>query len=154
MKTISKLFMLILLCLATGTVVYANDGSLRIDTSLNQSTEKTDIQYFEQESDLAKLFKVETTSLVEKLQKISQESYAQDKTSIFMETIKTENIVENYQPLLFTPETMVKSKDSYGVSLNQKTSVISWQMVLLFAGGVCVMIYSVISVRGRHTTDS
>lgn len=132
------------------TVVFANDGSLRIDTSLNKNNEKTEIQYFEQEGDLSKLFQPDINKRVESVQETTQKVYESDKTSLFLEDIEVENIVESYQPLLFTQDTMVKNSESYGVSLNQKKIIISWPTVFLMIVAMGVTAYSLFGNRLRR----
>lgn len=93
--------------LFSGQSAFANDGSIQIDTNLAPSTEKTEISYIEQESELALIFHSETDEVVSKVQGAAEQFYEADKTSLFLQKIETENVVETYQPLLFTPQTMV-----------------------------------------------
>ncbi|MDG3131454.1 type VII secretion protein EssA [Streptococcus suis] len=150
MKKLGIIFFLALFSLMTRTVIFANDGSLRIDTSLNQKSERTEIQYFEQENDLMRLFRPEIDKLVDTIQETDREAYQSDKSSLFVEKVEVKSIVNDYQPLLFTPETMIKSNDTYGVSLSQKKSSISLQMILLFIGGLLVMIYSIVAMKRKN----
>jgi len=147
MKKLAVTFFLILLSLMARPVVFANDGSLRIDTSLNKAKEKTEILYFEQEGGLALLFQSETDKTVSKVQGAAEQSYERDKTGLFLQEIKSENVVETYQPLLFMPQTMVNRSDSYGVSLNEKSSSFSWQMLLMLLLGIFVTLYSLFRNR-------
>lgn len=149
MKKIGTLFFLLLVSLLTNTVVFANDGSLRIDTSLDQNAEKFGIQYFEQEADLAKLFQPEMGKLIGELQEVSKKQYDDDKSSLFIKKIKTENIVDSYQPLLFVSQTMVKSDDSQSIMINQKKQVISWQMIAIFILGILFTGYALSNVKTK-----
>ena len=68
-------FIFLLFSIFTGnSVVTANDGSLQIDTSLEKNTKKTEIQYFEQESNLTKLFRPETYKLIDTTKKMMKNS--------------------------------------------------------------------------------
>ena len=82
-KTIVFIFLLFLV-FTRGSVVFANDGSLQIDTSLDKNTKKTEIQYFEQESNLTKLFHPETYKLIDATKKLDKEKYQLVKTNLFI----------------------------------------------------------------------
>lgn len=148
MKKLGITIFLIFISLMARTVIFANDGSLRIDTSLNDEGQKNEIQFFEQESDLANLFQPETDELIENIQNKVKESYRSDKTELFIEKIETENIVERYQPLLFTPETMVKN-NNYGVSLRQKKQFVSWQVMLFVFIGLVLTVSQFLYFRKK-----
>ena len=68
-KTIVFIFLLFSF-FTSGSVAFANDGSLQIDTSLDKNPKKTEIQYFEQESNLAKLFQPDTYKAIDAAKKV------------------------------------------------------------------------------------
>ena len=99
-----------------GSVAFANDGSLQIDTSLDKNTKKTEIQYFEQESNLTKLFHPETYKLIDTTKKLDKEKYQLVKTNLFSTKVESENIVNEYQSALFTNQIQINHSDKKTVS--------------------------------------
>ena len=143
MKKRVVIFSLIVLVLQVSSPVFANDGSLQIDTSLDKNSQKTELQYFEQEGDLVKLFRPETEKLIETVLQADEENYRETKTNLFITELEKESILDSYQSLLFTPQTMVTNKADYGVSLNQVKTSLSWPVIVLSVLGGVVMIYSI-----------
>ena len=125
-----------------GSVAFANDGSLQIDTSLDKNTKKTEIQYFEQESNLTKLFHPETYKLIDTTKKLDKEKYQLVKTNLFITKVETENIVNEYQSALFSSQIQINHSDKKAVSLKNVKSPVSWTAILLFILGMIVTIYS------------
>ena len=140
-KTIVFIFLLFSI-FTKWSVVFANDGSLQIDTSLDKNTKKIEIQYFEQESNLTKLFRPETYKLIDTTKKNDEEKYQSVKTNLFIKKVETENIVNDYQSALFTSQIQVNHSDKKNVSLNNVNSPVSWTAILLFILGMIVTIYS------------
>lgn len=143
MKKRVIVFSLIVWIIQGSSLVFANDGSLQIDTSLDKNNQKSELQYFEQEGDLVKLFRPETEKLIETALKADEETYRETKTNLFITELEEENFLESYQSLLFTPQTMVVNKSDYGVSLNQIKTPLSWPVIVLSILGGAVMIYSI-----------
>lgn len=143
MKKRVVIFSLIVLVMQVSSPVFANDGSLQIDTSLDKNSQKTELQYFEQEGDLVKLFRPETEKLIETVLQADEENYRETKTNLFITELEKESILDSYQSLLFTPQTMVTNKADYGVSLNQVKTSLSWPVIVLSVLGGVVMIYSI-----------
>ncbi|HFR3584684.1 type VII secretion protein EssA [Streptococcus suis] len=143
MKKRVIVFSLIFWIIQGPSLVFANDGSLQIDTSLDKNNQKTELQYFEQEGDLVKLFRPETEKLVETVIKADEETYRETKTNLFVTELEKESILDSYQSLLFTPQTIVVNKSDYGVSLNQVETPLSWPVIVLSILGGAVMIYSI-----------
>lgn len=138
-------FIFLLFSIFTGnSVVTANDGSLQIDTSLEKNTKKTDIQYFEQESNLTKLFRPETYKLIDTTKKNDEEQYHLVKTNLFITKVESKKIVNDYQSVLFTSQIQINHNDKKNVSLNNVNSPVSWTVILLFILGLIVTIYSLI----------
>lgn len=133
---------LVYLLFLGGQLVYANDGLLQIDANLTTTAEKSEISYIEQESDLAKLFQSETEKSISEVQEEAEQTYRLDKQGLFLHNIQTDSVIETYQPLLFTPKTMVHRNDSYGVSLTEKKTRLSLQMLLIIVLGMTVTLYS------------
>ncbi|HEL9636104.1 TPA: type VII secretion protein EssA [Streptococcus suis] len=143
MKKRVIVFSLIFWIIQGPSLVFANDGSLQIDTTLDKNNQKTELQYFEQEGDLVKLFRPETEKLVETVLKADEETYRETKTNLFVTELEKESILDSYQSLLFTPQTIVVNKSDYGVSLNQVETPLSWPVIVLSILGGAVMIYSI-----------
>ncbi|NQM14668.1 hypothetical protein HO422_11440, partial [Streptococcus suis] len=72
-----------------------------------------------------------------------EQSYRLDKEGLFLHDIQTDSVIETYQPLLFTSKTMVHRNDNYGVSLTEKKTGLSIQMLLIIILGMTVTLYSV-----------
>lgn len=132
------------------SVAFANDGSLQIDTSLDKNTKKTEIQYFEQESNLTKLFHPETYKLIDTTKKLDKEKYQLVKTNLFITKVESENVVNEYQSALFTNQVQINQSDKKTVSLNNVKTPVSWIAILLFILGMIVTIYSLL-YKKLHT---
>lgn len=132
------------------SVAFANDGSLQIDTSLDKNTKKTEIQYFEQESNLTKLFHPETYKLIDTTKKLDKEKYQLVKTNLFITKAESENVVNEYQSALFTNQVQINQSDKKTVSLNNVKTPVSWIAILLFILGMIVTIYSLL-YKKLHT---
>jgi len=132
------------------SVAFANDGSLQIDTSLDKNTKKTEIQYFEQESNLIKLFHPETYKLIDTTKKLDKEKYQLVKTNLFITKVESENVVNEYQSALFTNQVQINQSDKKTVSLNNVKTPVSWIAILLFILGMIVTIYSLL-YKKLHT---
>lgn len=132
------------------SVAFANDGSLQIDTSLDKNTKKTEIQYFEQESNLTKLFHPETYKLIDTTKKLDKEKYQLVKTNLFITKVESENVVNEYQSALFTNQVQINQSDKKTVSLNSVKTPVSWIAILLFILGMIVTIYSLL-YKKLHT---
>lgn len=95
-----------------GSVAFANDGSLQIDTSLDKNTKKTEIQYFEQESNLTKLFHPETYKLIDTTKKLDKEKYQLVKKTYLAlkwnRRISLMSISLLYLPIRFKSTTVIK----------------------------------------------
>lgn len=148
MRKIMTLLVLAGLSLGLSSAVLANDGSLHIDTSLNQGGEKKDISYIEQEGELSALFQSETDLSIKKKQQHRKETSQTTKNHLFMTRIDSDSLVARYQPLLFNPEQrMAATDDRYGVLLAQKSAGITWQMLAILLVGAVLTGYSL--TRGR-----
>ena len=132
------------------SVAFANDGSLQIDTSLDKNTKKTEIQYFEQESNLTKLFHPETYKLIDTTKKLDKEKYQLVKTNLFITKVESESVVNEYQSALFTNQVQINQSDKKTVSLNNVKTPVSWIAILLFILGMIVTIYSLL-YKKLHT---
>ena len=148
-KTIVFIFLLFSIFTRV-SVAFANDGSLQIDTSLDKNTKKTEIQYFEQESNLAKLFHPETYKLIDTTKKLDKEKYQLVKTNLFITKVESENVVNEYQSALFTNQVQINQSDKKTVSLNNVKTPVSWIAILLLILGMIVTIYSLL-YKKLHT---
>lgn len=145
-KTFIIFLIFVILSLMIGSV-QADDGSLQIDTNIqNNVKEQKEIQYIEQESELSKLFLDSTEAIVEKQQKAEEKQNLDERQNLFLVKTKSKKLLETYQPLLFTADTMVVHKKGYSVSMGNRKTPISWQMVTLSILALGVTLYSVYQV--------
>lgn len=142
-KTIVFIFLLFSF-FTSWSVAFANDGSLQIDTSLDKNPKKTEIQYFEQESNLAKLFQPDTYKTIDAAKKNDREKYQSFQTTLFITKVEVGNIVDEYQSALFSSQIQVNPSDKKNVSLNNVKAPISWTTILLFILGMIITIYSLL----------
>ncbi|MBF0787337.1 MULTISPECIES: type VII secretion protein EssA [unclassified Streptococcus] len=143
-------FLLLLSCLLSESIDAA-DGSLKIDTTIHSRQEETkELQYSEQESELVKLFHVDTTEAIQKMQEQADELEIRERNQLFLQHLSSENVIEAYQSLLFTSTSMVSNTGNHHGSLSAKSSVLSWQAVGILGVGFCVMGYSIIRVFTRE----
>jgi type VII secretion protein essA len=142
-KTIVFIFLLFSF-FTSWSVAFANDGSLQIDTSLDKNPKKTEIQYFEQESNLAKLFQPDTYKAIDAAKKNDREKYQSFQTTLFITKVEVGNIVDEYQSALFSGQIQMIHSDKKNVSLNNVKAPISWTTILLFILGMIITIYSLL----------
>ncbi|MCQ8266250.1 type VII secretion EssA family protein [Streptococcus suis] len=129
------------------SLVFANDGSLQINTDINQGKETKEVYYIEQEAALSKLFQTETTATISQKQAVVSEEEKSLKEGIFLEDLPSNNWSTDYRELLFNPETELAVSSDYGVQLTERNPGISWQMLALFGLGIVVMIWSLYQTR-------
>lgn len=127
--------------------VFANDGSLQINTDINQGKETKEVYYIEQETELSKLFQTETTDTISQKQAVVSDEEKSLKEGIFLEDLPSNNWSTDYRELLFNPETEHAVSSDYGVQLTEKKPGISWQMLALFGLGIVVMSWSLYQTR-------
>lgn len=142
---------LLILCISVivmePSLVFANDGSLQINTDINQGKETKEVYYIEQEAALSKLFQTETTDTISQKQAVVSEEEKSLKEGIFLEDLPSNNWSTDYRELLFNPETELAVSSDYGVQLTEKKPGISWQMLVLFGLGIVVMSWSLVQTR-------
>ncbi|WP_155974073.1 type VII secretion protein EssA [Streptococcus ruminantium] len=144
----SRLFVLCLsVIVMEPSFVFANDGSLQINTDINQGKETKEVYYIEQETELSKLFNAETTALIAHKQELTLSEEKSLKEGIFLEDLPSNNWSTDYRELLFNPETELAVSSDYGVQLTEKKPGISWQMLALFCLGIVVMSWSLVQTR-------
>ncbi|MCU9533510.1 type VII secretion EssA family protein [Streptococcus sp. CSL10205-OR2] len=129
--------------------VLADDGSLKINTDIQSNETRKEVFYIEQENELSQLFKEEITKNIAQKQESSLSQERELKETIFLQEIEEENLVDNYQPLLFITDTANSSLGEYNVTLGQKKSSISIQTVVIFLLGFLVMLFSLYRVFGH-----
>lgn len=116
--------------------VYANDGSLVIETDIHSDSDKQEVLYVEQEDDLAALFHQDLSASV--AVKKSQESEANDshKGELFLADIPATDDFAAYEDLLFTAGTRFRGVSSYHIKMMEKPFVWSWQLIGLIGLGL------------------
>lgn len=142
---------LFILCLSVivmePSLVFANDGSLKINTDINQGKETKEVYYIEQETELSRLFNTETTDNITQKQEATLEEEKNLKEGIFLEELPENDWSADYRELLFNPDTERSVSSDYGVQLLDRKSGLSWSMITLFGLGVLVMSWSLYQTR-------
>ncbi|MGT2715323.1 type VII secretion protein EssA [Streptococcus respiraculi] len=141
-------FLLLSTCLLS-VAVYADDGSLKIDTDIHSKQESKEVHYIEQESELAKLFRADTSESIQTVQENTKNTEKKEKDNLFLGNLSSTNIMEAYQPLLFTSKTMISNTGDYHISLNEKSPALSWQVLGVLSLAFCVLGYSIIRAFTR-----
>lgn len=133
-----------------GISASADSGSLKIDTDIHSNQESKELHYIEQESELAKLFRLETTEAIQQMQEQEKESATRERNHLFLESLSSQGIIEAYQPLLFTSKTMISNTGDYHFSLSGKSPALSWQVLGMLGLGFCLMGYSIFRVFSQR----
>lgn len=128
---------------------FANDGLLHINTDISQGKETKEIYYIEQETDLSKLFNSEVTAQVKYRQEQVAKKDVAFKEGIFLEVFPQNDWSQDYQQLLFNPETELAVASDYSVQLTPKKTDTPMGMLALFSAGLGVMIWSVVQTKKR-----
>ena len=126
--------------------VYAEDGSLKIDTRISESAYQKESFYVEQETELTKLFNEALTKNISKQKEKESISYKKDKALIFDIEIKKETELDNYKKNIFLTNQQKGNSENTKIILKEKKSVFNWQNILIIIGAFFVMTLSIVKV--------
>lgn len=141
--------LIVLLLFFQSMTVFANDGSLQIDTNIQPSVEWRDTAYIEQETGLSQLFSVAVTEKIAAMQSAALAAYKADQRQIFTYGTSRNDIVAFYQTALFASDAITSTNGRYRITLNNRQRSVTWQMVMLLIGGFMVMGWSLYNVMKR-----
>ena len=125
---------------------YAEDGALKIDTRISQSTYQKESYYVEQETELTKLFNEALTKNISEQKEKESISYKKDKALIFDIEIKKETELDNYKKNIFLTNQQKGNSENTKIILKEKKSVFNWQNILIIIGAFFVMTLSIVKV--------
>ena len=120
----------------------AEDGSLKIDAETKKNN-KTEDYYFEQETELSKLFNDAVTKNISQLKEEESVSYNKDKALIFDTEMKKESVEDNYTKHLFLLNESKLDREKSKIALKSKEEAVNWNMILLLIAGFIIMMVSV-----------
>ena len=120
----------------------AEDGSLKIDAETKKNN-KTEDYYFEQETELSKLFNDAVTKNISQIKEEESVSYNKDKALIFDTEMKKESVADNYTKHLFLLNESKLDREKSKIALKSKEEAVNWNMILLLIAGFIIMMVSV-----------
>lgn len=120
----------------------AEDGSLKIDAETKKNN-KTEDYYFEQETELSKLFNDAVTKNISQIKEEESVSYNKDKALIFDTEMKKESVEDNYTKHLFLLNESKLDREKSKIALKSKEEAVNWNMILLLIAGFIIMMVSV-----------
>ena len=126
--------------------VYAEDGSLKIDTRISESAYQKESFYIEQETELTKLFNEALAKNISEQKEKESISYKKDKALIFDIEIKKETELDNYKKNIFLESQQKGNSENTKIILKEKKSVFNWQNILIIIGAFFVMTLSIVKV--------
>ena len=126
--------------------VYAEDGSLKIDTRISESAYQKESFYIEQETELTKLFNEALAKNISEQKEKESISYKKDRALIFDIEIKKETELDNYKKNIFLESQQKGNSENTKIILKEKKSVFNWQNILIIIGAFFVMTLSIVKV--------
>ena len=126
--------------------VYAEDGSLKIDTRISESAYQKESFYIEQETELIKLFNEALAKNISEQKEKESISYKKDRALIFDIEIKKETELDNYKKNIFLESQQKGNSENTKIILKEKKSVFNWQNILIIIGAFFVMTLSIVKV--------
>ena len=126
--------------------VYAEDGSLKIDTRISESAYQKESFYIEQETELTKLFNEALAKNISEQKEKESISYKKDRALIFDIEIKKETELDNYKKNIFLESQQKRNSENTKIILKEKKSVFNWQNILIIIGAFFVMTLSIVKV--------
>ena len=126
--------------------VYAEDGSLKIDTRISESAYQKESFYIEQETELTKLFNEALAKNISEQKEKESISYKKDRALIFDIEIKKETELDNYKKSIFLANQQKGNSENTKIILKEKKSVFNWQNILIIIGAFFVMTLSIVKV--------
>lgn len=147
MGKVFKLILTILSCIVFFQQdVYAEDGSLKIDTRISESAYQKESFYIEQETELTKLFNEALVKNISEQKEKESISYKKDRALIFDIEIKKETELDNYKKNIFLESQLKGNSENTKIILKEKKSVFNWQNILIIIGAFFVMTLSIVKI--------
>lgn len=149
-KTISLILGIFLSLVLSFSIVKASeDGKLKIDMEIHKEKTSKGINYFEQDTELSKLFLVDTNDNVNKEKGKFKAEENVDKNELFTSKVTQNSFVQSTRLLLFNSKLNIKPAVNYQMSIHENKNYISWQTVVVLSIGVIIMIFSVYQVFSK-----
>ena len=149
-KTISLILGIFLSLVLSFSIVKASeDGKLKIDMEIHKEKSSKGINYFEQDTELSKLFLVDTNDNVNKEKEKFKAEENVDKNELFTSKVTQDSFVQSTRLLLFNSKLNIKPAVNYQMSIRENKNYISWQAVVVLSIGVIIMIFSVYQVFSK-----
>ena len=104
---------------------------------------KTEDYYFEQETELSKLFNDAVTKNISQIKEEESVSYNKDKALIFDTEMKKESVADNYTKHLFLLNESKLDREKSKIALKSKEEAVNWNMILLLIAGFIIMMVSI-----------
>ena len=133
MKKVFVIIFMLTSAVSFNQVAKAEDGSLKIDAETKKNN-KTEDYYFEQETELSKLFNDAVTKNISQIKEEESVSYNKDKALIF---------ADNYTKHLFLLNESKLDREKSKIALKSKEEAVNWNMILLLIAGFIIMMVSI-----------
>lgn len=154
-KTVSLILGIFLSLVLSFSIVKASeDGKLKIDMEIHKEKTSKGINYFEQDTELSKLFLVDTNDNVNKEKEIFKAGENVDKNKLFTNKVTQDSFVQSTRLLLFNSKLNLKPAVNYQMSIHENRNYISLQAIVVLSIGVIIMIFSVYQVFSKKKGNS
>ena len=149
-KTVSLILGIFLSLVLSFSIVKASeDGKLKIDIEIHKEKTSKGINYFEQDTELSKLFLIDTNYNVNKEKEKFKTGENLEKNELFTNKFTQDSFVQSTRLLLFNSKLNIKPAVNYQMSIYENKNYISWQAVVVLSIGVIIMIFSVYQVFSK-----
>ena len=142
MKKVFVIIFMLTSAVSFNQVAKEEDGSLKIDAETKKNN-KTEDYYFEQETELSKLFNDAVTKNISQIKEEESVSYNKDKALIFDTEMKKESVADNYTKHLFLLNESKLDREKSKIALKSKEEAVNWNMILLLIAGFIIMMVSI-----------
>lgn len=150
-KTVSLILGIFLSLVLSFSIVKASeDGKLKIDIEIHKEKTSKGVNYFEQDTELSKLFLIDTNDNVNKFK--TGENL--EKNELFTNKVTQDSFIQSTRLLLFNSKLNIKSAVNYQMSIHKNKNYISWQAVVVLSIGVIIMVFSVYKVFSKKKGNS
>lgn len=154
-KTVSLILGIFLSLVLSFSIVKASeDGKLKIDMEIHKEKTSKGINYFEQDTELSKLFLVDANDNVNKEKEIFKVGENVDKNKLFTNKVTQDSFVQSTRLLLFNSKLNLKPAVNYQMSIHENRNHISLQAIVVLSIGVIIMIFSVYQVFSKKKGNS
>lgn len=154
-KTVSLILGIFLSLVLSFSIIKASeDGKLKIDMEIHKEKTSKGINYFEQDTELSKLFLVDTNDNVNKEKEIFKAGENVDKNKLFTNKVTQDSFVQSTRLLLFNSKLNLKPAVNYQMSIHENRNHISLQAIVVLSIGVIIMIFSVYQVFSKKKGNS